>query len=47
MSIRSYLEELNLKTSKKIVDINAKKNQVVLENKTSTKDENIDSCCLK
>ena len=46
MSIKSFLEDLNSKSSKKIVDINARKNQLLLDNKDA-KDENIDNCCLK
>ncbi len=48
MSIKCYLDDLNFKSTKKTVDINAKKSQLVLEPKNiNIKEENIDNCCLK
>lgn len=46
LTIKSFLEDLNLKSSKKVVDINARKSQLLLDSK-DTKEENIDTCCLK
>jgi hypothetical protein len=48
MSIKFYLDGLSTKTTKKAVDINVRKSQLVLETKNvNTKDENTDTCCLK